>query len=47
MAYGGYHTEVALILRQAQAAGLELTVMGGDTMTNSNSSPPPAPPPTT
>jgi RHH-type proline utilization regulon transcriptional repressor/proline dehydrogenase/delta 1-pyrroline-5-carboxylate dehydrogenase len=35
MAYGGYHTEVALILRQAQAAGLQLTVMGGDTMTNS------------
>ena len=35
MAYGGYHTEVALILRQAQAAGLDLTVMGGDTMTNS------------
>ena len=29
------HTEVALILRQAQAAGLQLTVMGGDTMTNS------------
>lgn len=35
MAYGGYHTEVALILRQAQQAGLQLTVMGGDTMTNS------------
>ena len=35
MAYGGYHTEVALLLRQAKAAGLELTVMGGDTMTNS------------
>jgi branched-chain amino acid transport system substrate-binding protein len=34
MAYGGYHTEVALILRQAQQARLELTVMGGDTMTN-------------
>ena len=34
MAFGGYHTEVALILRQAQAAGLQLTVMGGDTMTN-------------
>lgn len=34
MAYGGYHTEVALILRQAQQAGLKLTVMGGDTMTN-------------
>ena len=35
MAYGGYHTEVALILRQARQAGLDLTVMGGDTMTNS------------
>lgn len=35
MAYGGYHTEVALILRQAQQAGLNLTVIGGDTMTNS------------
>jgi len=35
MAYGGYHTEVALILRQAQQAGLKLTVIGGDTMTNS------------
>lgn len=35
MAYGGYHTEVALILRQAQQAGLKLTVLGGDTMTNS------------
>ena len=34
MAYGGYHTEVALILRQAHQAGLQLTVMGGDTMTN-------------
>ena len=34
VAYGGYHTEVALILRQAQQAGLKLTVMGGDTMTN-------------
>lgn len=34
MAYGGYHTEVALVLRQAQQARLELTVMGGDTMTN-------------
>jgi branched-chain amino acid transport system substrate-binding protein len=34
MAYGGYHTEVALILRQAQQAGLNLTVMGGDTMSN-------------
>ncbi|HPT50676.1 MAG TPA: branched-chain amino acid ABC transporter substrate-binding protein [Accumulibacter sp.] len=35
MAFGGYHTEVALILRQAQQAGLKMTVMGGDTMTNS------------
>ena len=35
MAFGGYHTEVALILRQAQQAGLKLMVMGGDTMTNS------------
>ena len=35
MAYGGYHTEVGLILRQAQEAGLNLKVMGGDTMTNS------------
>ncbi|MCK9259340.1 MAG: branched-chain amino acid ABC transporter substrate-binding protein [Azoarcus sp.] len=35
LAYGGYHTEVALILRQAQQIGLQLTVMGGDTMTNS------------
>jgi branched-chain amino acid transport system substrate-binding protein len=34
MSYGGYHTEVALILRQAQQAGLKLTVMGGDTMSN-------------
>ncbi len=34
LAYGGYHTEVALILRQAQQAGLDLTVIGGDTMTN-------------
>ncbi len=35
MAFGGYHTEVALILRQAQQAGLKLTILGGDTMTNS------------
>jgi len=35
MAYGGYHTEVGLILRQAKSAGLKLLVMGGDTMTNS------------
>lgn len=35
MAYGGYHTEVALILRQAEQAGLKLTVMSGDTMATS------------
>ncbi|MBB5190229.1 branched-chain amino acid transport system substrate-binding protein [Silvimonas terrae] len=35
VAYGGYHTEVALILRQAQQAGLKLTILGGDTMSNS------------
>jgi len=35
MAYGGYHTEVGLIVRQAKEAGLDLLVMGGDTMTNS------------
>ena len=35
MAYGGYPTELALILRQAKQAGLKLTVMGGDTMSNS------------
>ncbi|MGE5384339.1 MAG: branched-chain amino acid ABC transporter substrate-binding protein, partial [Betaproteobacteria bacterium] len=35
MAFGGYHTEVALILRQAKQAGLKLTIMGGDTMSNS------------
>lgn len=34
MAFGGYHTEVALILRQAQQAGLKLTIMGGDTLSN-------------
>ena len=34
MAYGGYHTEVALILRQAQQAGLKLMVLGGDTLSN-------------
>jgi branched-chain amino acid transport system substrate-binding protein len=34
LSYGGYHTEVALILRQAQQAGLKLTLMGGDTMSN-------------
>ena len=35
LAYGGYPAEVALILRDAQQAGLKLTVMGGDTMINS------------
>ncbi len=34
LAYGGYHTEVALILRQAEQAKLNLTVFGGDTMSN-------------
>ena len=34
LAYGGYYQEVALILRQAAQAGLNLTVMGGDTLTN-------------
>ena len=34
LAFGGYHTEVALILRQAEQAKLDLTVMGGDTMSN-------------
>jgi len=35
LAYGGYHTEVALLLRQAEQADLKLTVISGDTMTNS------------
>ncbi len=35
VAYGGYHTEVGLIVRQAKEAGLDLVVMSGDTMTNS------------
>lgn len=35
LAFGGYHTEVALILRQAEQAKLKLTVFGGDTMSNS------------
>ncbi|MGE4527731.1 MAG: branched-chain amino acid ABC transporter substrate-binding protein [Rhodospirillaceae bacterium] len=35
MAFGGYHTEAGLIVRQAKEAGLDLLVMGGDTMTNS------------
>lgn len=34
LVYGGYHTEVALILRQAQQAGMKLMVMGGDTLSN-------------
>jgi branched-chain amino acid transport system substrate-binding protein len=34
LAYGGYYQEVALILRQAAQAGLKLTLMGGDTLTN-------------
>ncbi len=34
MAYGGYHTEVALVLRPAQQAGLTLTSLGGDARSN-------------
>ncbi|WP_101050115.1 branched-chain amino acid ABC transporter substrate-binding protein, partial [Macromonas nakdongensis] len=34
LAFGGYHTEVALILRQAEQAKLKLTVFGGDTLSN-------------
>ena len=34
LAFGGYHTEVALILRQAEQAKLNLTVLGGDTLSN-------------
>lgn len=34
LVFGGYHTEVALILRQAEQAKLNLTVLGGDTMSN-------------
>ena len=34
LAFGGYHTEVALILRQAEQAKLNLTVFGGDTLSN-------------
>lgn len=34
LAFGGYYTELGLILRQAAQAGLKLTVMGGDTLTN-------------
>ncbi len=35
MAFGGYHTELALILRQADQAKLNLTAFGGDVMSNS------------
>ena len=35
LAYGGYHTEVALLLRQSDQVGLPLVIVGGDTMTNS------------
>ena len=35
MAYGGYHTEVGMILRQAHEAGLKLTIVGGDSLSNS------------
>ena len=35
MAFGGYHTELALILRQAEQARLNLTAFGGDVMSNS------------
>ena len=34
LAYGGYYQEVALILRQASQSGLDLTVIGGDTLSN-------------
>ena len=34
MAYGGYHTEVGLIVRQAQEAGMKLTVMSRITSYN-------------
>ncbi|WP_322005125.1 branched-chain amino acid ABC transporter substrate-binding protein [Paraburkholderia tropica] len=34
LAYGGYYQEVALILRQAAQAGLNITIVGGDTLTN-------------
>ncbi|WP_432260922.1 branched-chain amino acid ABC transporter substrate-binding protein [Cupriavidus sp. TMH.W2] len=34
LAFGGYYTELGLILRQASQAGLKLAVMGGDTLTN-------------
>ncbi|MFD2646088.1 branched-chain amino acid ABC transporter substrate-binding protein [Pseudomonas japonica] len=35
LAYGGYYTELGLILRQAAQSGLKLTTIGGDTLTNS------------
>jgi branched-chain amino acid transport system substrate-binding protein len=34
VAYGGYYQEVALILRQAAQAGLDIKVIGGDTLSN-------------
>jgi len=34
LAYGGYYQEVALILRQAAQDGLNLVVIGGDTLSN-------------
>lgn len=35
LAYGGYYTELGMILRQAAQGGLDLKVIGGDTLTNS------------
>lgn len=35
LAYGGYYTELGLILRQAAQSGMQLTTIGGDTLTNS------------
>lgn len=35
LAYGGYYTELGLILRQSAQAGMKLTAIGGDTLTNS------------
>ncbi|MRK21913.1 branched-chain amino acid ABC transporter substrate-binding protein [Pseudomonas sp. JG-B] len=35
LAYGGYYTELGMILRQASQGGLKLTAIGGDTLTNS------------
>jgi len=34
--FGGYHAEAGLILRQADAAGLDLIVVGGDGLQNSD-----------